>query len=123
MLLREYIEEVCDGYIDKDVADTEVDLWVCMVYDLSDGDSDIYNKFLKWLVDHVEVARDSGDTLICNFSKAFKPYNDKLKDFFNMEYSEFDEEEAYYEAVVNLEPLISGNATDGQYIKLLECLQ
>lgn len=122
MLLREYIEEVCDGYIDKDVTDTEVDIWVCLVYNLSDGDSDSYYKFIKWLVDHVEVIRDSDDILICDFSKAFKPYNDKLKHFFNMEYSEFDDDEAYYEAVTNLEALISGNATTAQYNALLKCL-
>ena len=122
MLLKNYIEEVCDGYIDKDVSDTEVDIWVALVYDLADGDSEPYYKFIKWLVDHVEVVKDNEDILICNFSKAFKPYNDKLKDFFNMDNSDFDEEEAYYEAVVNLEPLISGNASDSQYNALLECL-
>lgn len=121
MLLKEYIEDVCDGYIDKDVCDSEIDMLVAFVYDLGE-ESDEYYKFLKWLTDHVKVVRENGDFLICDFSGAFKPYNDKLKTFFNMKRSEFEEDEAYYEAVVNLEALISGNASLNQYNELLRCL-
>lgn len=121
MLLRDYITEKCNGYIDMDVTDVDIDLLVAMVYELGDT-SDYYDKFLDWLVNHVQVSKEDSDPLICNFSGAFKPFNDKLKEFFDMDNSEFDEDEAYYEAVVNLEPLISGNASDGLYKKLLDCL-
>ena len=72
---------------------------------------------------NVEVARMSNSLIVCNFSNAFEPHKDKLKKFFNMKRSEFDEDEAHHEAVVNLIPLLSSYASDGQYLELLKNLQ
>jgi hypothetical protein len=119
MLLKELLE--LNGEIDSDVCDTEIDM---RVYFYFDGDtSDGYGKFANWLCNNVEVARMSNSLIVCNFSNAFEPHKDKLKKFFNMKRSEFDEDEAHHEAVVNLIPLLSGYASDGQYLELLKNLQ
>lgn len=129
MTIYDYIVNVCDGEIDMDVSDTEIDMMVALCYDVNDEYGDEYpemRKFLTTLVKNTKIVKqiDGGyaPILICDFSSFFKPYNEQLKDFFDMDYSDFDADEAYYEAVANLEPLISGNASESQYRELNEIL-
>ena len=129
MTIYDYIVNVCDGEIDMDVSDTEVDMMVALCYDVNNKYGDEYpemTRFLTTLVKGTKVVKQLNGgyapVLLCDFSSFFKPYNEQLKDFFDMDYSDFDEDEAYYEAVANLEPLISGNASESQYRELNEIL-
>ena len=127
--IKEYAMNYLDGYIDNDVTDTEIDMLVAFSFDFNeepDADFKAYSDFMNLIAERtkvVEVQKSSyGDTLVCDFSSVFKPYNEQLKEFFNMDNSEFGEDEAYYEAVANLEALISGNAGDSTYRELIDIL-
>ena len=127
--IKEYAMNYLDGYIDNDVTDTEIDMSVAFSFDFNeepDADFKAYSDFMNLIAERtkvVEVQKSSyGDTLVCDFSSVFKPYNEQLKEFFNMDNSEFSEDEAYYEAVANLEALISGNAGDSTYRELIDIL-
>ena len=127
--IKEYAMNYLDGYIDNDVTDTEIDMLVAFSFDFNeepDADFKAYSDFMNLIAERtkvVEVQESSyGDTLVCDFSSVFKPYNEQLKEFFDMENSEFGEDEAYYEAVANLEALISGNAGDSTYRELIDIL-
>ena len=127
--IKEYAMNYLDGYIDNDVTDTEIDMSVAFSFDFNeepDADFKAYSDFMNLIAERtkvVEVQKSSyGDTLVCDFSSVFKPYNEQLKEFFDMDNSEFGEDEAYYEAVANLEALISGNAGDSTYRELIDIL-
>ena len=120
MTLKEYAMKYFDGDIDIDVTDTDVYMLVAFVNDFNEEPKDNYDRFLNLLGERTKVVKVGNNVLTCDFSSVFKPYEDKLQDFFNMDYSEFNE--AYYEAVVNLEPLISGNAGEKTYGELLDIL-
>ena len=127
--IKEYAMNYLDGYIDNDVTDTEIDMSVAFSFDFNeepDADFKAYSDFMNLIAERtkvIEVQKSSyGDTLVCDFSSVFKPYNEQLKEFFNMDNSEFGEDEAYYEAVANLEALISGNAGDSTYRELIDIL-
>ena len=127
--IKEYAMNYLDGYIDNDVTDTEIDMLVAFSFDFNeepDADFKAYSDFMNLIAERtkvVEVQKSSyGDTLVCDFSSVFKPYNEQLKEFFDMDNSEFSEDEAYYEAVANLEALISGNAGDSTYRELIDIL-
>lgn len=127
--IKEYAMNYLDGYIDNDVTDTEIDMLVAFSFDFNeepDADFKAYSDFMNLIAERtkvVEVQKSSyGDTLVCDFSSVFKPYNEQLKEFFDMDNSEFGEDEAYYEAVANLEALISGNAGDSTYRELINIL-
>ena len=127
--IKEYAMNYLDGYIDNDVTDTEIDMSVAFSFDFNeepDADFKAYSDFMNLIAERtkvVEVQESSyGDTLVCDFSSVFKPYNEQLKEFFDMDNSEFGEDEAYYEAVANLEALISGNAGDSTYRELIDIL-
>lgn len=127
--IKEYAMNYLDGYIDNDVTDTEIDMSVAFSFDFNeepDADFKAYSDFMNLIAERtkvVEVQNSSyGDTLVCDFSSVFKPYNEQLKEFFDMDNSEFGEDEAYYEAVANLEALISGNAGDSTYRELIDIL-
>ena len=127
--IKEYAMNYLDGYIDNDVTDTEIDMLVAFSFDFNeepDADFKAYSDFMNLIAERtkvVEVQNSSyGDTLVCDFSSVFKPYNEQLKEFFDMDNSEFGEDEAYYEAVANLEALISGNAGDSTYRELIDIL-
>ena len=127
--IKEYAMNYLDGYIDNDVTDTEIDMLVAFSFDFNeepDADFKAYSDFMNLIAERtkvVEVQESSyGDTLVCDFSSVFKPYNEQLKEFFDMDNSEFGEDEAYYEAVANLEALISGNAGDSTYRELIDIL-
>lgn len=127
--IKEYAMNYLDGYIDNDVTDTEIDMLVAFSFDFNeepDADFKAYSDFMNLIAERtkvVEVQKSSyGDTLVCDFSSVFKPYNEQLKEFFDMDNSEFGEDEAYYEAVANLEALISGNAGDSTYRELIDIL-
>ena len=118
--LKDYAMKFYEGDIDIDVTDTEVDMLVAFVYDFNEEPKDNYDRFLNLLGERTKVVKVDNNVLTCDFSSVFKPYEDKLQDFFNMDYSDFNE--AYYEAVVNLEPLISGNAGEKTYKELIDIL-
>lgn len=127
--IKEYAMNYLDGYIDNDVTDTEIDMSVAFSFDFNeepDADFKVYSDFMNLIAERtkvVEVQKSSyGDTIVCDFSSVFKPYNEQLKEFFDMDNSEFGEDEAYYEAVANLEALISGNAGDSTYRELIDIL-
>ena len=127
--IKEYAMNYLDGYIDNDVTDTEIDMLVAFSFDFNeepDADFKAYSDFMNLIAERtkvIEVQKSSyGDTLVCDFSSVFKPYNEQLKEFFDMDNSEFGEDEAYYEAVANLEALISGNAGDSTYRELIDIL-
>ena len=120
MTLKDYAMKFYEGDIDIDVTDTEVDMLVAFVYDFNEEPKDNYDRFLNLLGERTKVVKVDNNVLTCDFSSVFKPYEDKLQDFFNMDYSDFNE--AYYEAVVNLEPLISGNAGEKTYKELIDIL-
>ena len=118
--LKDYAMKFYEGDIDIDVTDTEVGILVAFVYDFNEEPKDNYDRFLNLLGERTKVVKVDNNVLTCDFSSVFKPYEDKLQDFFNMDYSDFNE--AYYEAVVNLEPLISGNAGEKTYKELIDIL-
>ena len=127
--IKEYAMNYLDGYIDNDVVDTDIDMSVAFSFDFNeepDADFKAYSDFMNLIAERtkvVEVQKSSyGDTLVCDFSSVFKPYNEQLKEFFDMDNSEFGKDEAYYEAVANLEALISGNAGDSTYNELISIL-
>ena len=127
--IKEYAMTYLDGYIDNDVTDTDIDMLVAFSFDFNeepDADFKAYSDFMNLIAERTKIVKvqksSYGDTLVCDFSSVFKPYNEQLKEFFNMDNSEFDEDEAYYEAVDNLEALISGNAGDSTYNELISIL-
>lgn len=120
MSIKEYAMKFYEGDIDIDVTDTEVGMLVAFVYDFNEEPKDNYDRFLNILGERTKVVKVGNNVLTCDFSSVFKPYEDKLQDFFNMDYSDFNE--AYYEAVANLEPLISGNAGEKTYKELVDIL-
>lgn len=120
MTLKDYAMNYFDGDIDIDVTDTEIDMLVAFVYDFNEEPKDNYDRFLNLLGERTEVVKVGNDGLICDFSGVFKPYEDKLQGFFDMDYSEFNE--AWAEAVSNLEALISGNAGEKTYRELINIL-
>ena len=123
LTIKEYAINLLGGYIDTDVTDTDIDMLVAFSFDFNediDLDFKAYGDFMNLIAERTKIVRVNGDILVCNFSEVFKPYEDKLRNFFDMENSEFDE--AYYEAVDNLEDLISGNAGDSTYNELVSIL-
>ena len=127
LTLKEATEKIYNGYMDIDVSDSEIDMAVAFVYDVNEAVEDEYNKFISILAERTKIVKTVtskwGDTLVCDFSSVFKPYNEELKEVFDMDNSEFDSDEAWAEAVVNLEPLISGNAGESTYKELNEILE
>ena len=120
MTLKDYAMKFYEGDIDIDVTDTEIGMMVAFVYDFNEEPKDNYDRFLNLLGERTEVVKVGNNVLTCDFSSVFKPYEDKLQDFFNMDYSDFNE--AWAEAVSNLEPLISGNAGEKTYKELVDIL-
>ena len=118
--LKDYAMKFYEGDIDIDVTDTEVGMMVAFVYDFNEEPKDNYDRFLNLLGERTEVVKVGNNVLTCDFSSVFKPYEDKLQDFFNMDYSDFNE--AWAEAVSNLEALISGNAGEKTYKELVDIL-
>ena len=112
MTIAEYALRVRNGEFDSDVCDTEIDMLVYYYCDFNEEPSDSYDKLMKYIGEHTYIKEVKSNVVICDFSSLAKPYNNAWKELFNMEYSEFDENEAYYEFVVNLEPIISGNVSD-----------
>ena len=118
--LKDYATKFYEGDIDMDVTDTEVYMLVAFVYDFNEEPKDNYDRFLNLLGERTKVVKVGNNVLTCDFSSVFKPYEDKLQDFFDMDYSEFNE--AWAEAVSNLEALISGNAGEKTYKELVDIL-
>lgn len=118
--LKDYAMNLCDGEIDKDVSDVDVDMLVAFVYNFNNTPEDNYDKFLEILGERTIVVKDNEWNLVCDFTSVFKPYEEQLRDVFDMDYSEFDE--AYYEAVDNLEGLVSGMVGEKTYETLVNIL-
>lgn len=127
--IKDYAINYLGGYIDNDVTDTEIDMLVAFSFDFNeepDSDFKAYNDFMNLIAERTKIVKvndsEYGATLVCDFSSVFKPYNEQLKEFFDMDNSEFNEDEAWAEAVDNLEALISGNAGDSSYNELINIL-
>ena len=128
--IKDYAMNYLGGFIDNDVSDTEVDMMVAFSFDFNEKPDDgfeEYSHFMNLIAERTKVVKvrdtDYGASLVCDFSSVLKPYNEEWKDFFNMDNSEFDEEDAWAEAVLNLEPLISGNAGDRTYKEFCDILE
>lgn len=123
MTLREYGKKFLDGYLDTDVYDTEIDMGVAFVFDCDEEPTDNYEKFLSILADNVVVkdAFNDGD-LTCDFSGFYKPYNDKINDWYkkNGGHQEFEGEEGYYDLVLATEGLVSGSYSEEDYKELCD---
>lgn len=123
MTLREYGKKFLDGYLDTDVYDTEIDMGVAFVFDCDEEPTDNYEKFLSILADNVVVkdAFNDGD-LTCDFSGFYKPYNDKINEWYkkNGGHQEFEGEEGYYDLVLATEGLVSGSYSEEDYKELCD---
>lgn len=125
LTISEVLEKNGEKEIDIDIYDTEVDMGVAFCYELGDT-SDSYYKFLDLLSRKVKVIKVDDYYWICDFSGYFKQFNDelvKLREKYNWPIWEFDGDETYYDFVLMLESLISGNATDSSYAQLLEVIR
>lgn len=125
LTIAEVAEKLGDSEVDVDVYDTEVDMGVAFCYDIGDT-SDSYFKFLDLLSRKVKVVKVQDYSWVCDFSGYFKQFNDdliKLREEYGWPVYEFEEEETYYDFVLMLESLISGNATDSSYAQLLSVLR
>lgn len=127
--IKDYAINYLGGYIDNDVTDVEIDMLVAFSFDFNEepeADFKAYNDFMNLIAERTKIVKvndsEYGATLVCDFSSVFKPYNEQLKEFFDMDNSEFNEDEAWAEAVDNLEALISGNAGDSSYNELINIL-
>ncbi len=123
LTIKEVAEKLFDGYIDIDVTDKDIDMMVAFVYDFNEPAKDSYDDFLNILGEKTKVLEMNDNVLLCDFTSVFKPYNDLLMNDFNMDESEFDDSEAYYEAVLNLEGLIPGFAPEYFYEDLYKILK
>jgi hypothetical protein len=126
--LYDFMMEYCDGDIDEDVSDTDIDMEVAFSYCMRFNEDTYYDKFMLTMAKRTKITkvsyyRNHIMCLVCNFSEVLKPYNEQFKEFFNMENSEFHEDEAYYEAVANLEPLFSGFAGESTYKEFYEIIK
>lgn len=125
LTMAEVAEKLCDNEIDVDVYDTEVDMGVAFCYEIGDT-SDSYFKFLDLLSRKVKVVTIRDYSWVCDFSGYFKQFNDeliKLREEYGWPVYEFEDDETYYDFVLMLEALISGNATDSSYAQLLTVLK
>lgn len=123
MTLREYGKKFLDGYLDTDVYDTEIDMGVAFVFDCDEEPTDNYEKFLSILADNVMVKDAFNDgALTCDFSGFYKPYNDKINDWYkkNGGHQEFEGEEGYYDLVLATEGLVSGSYSEEDYKELCD---
>lgn len=124
--LAEVARNFYDGDLDIDVYDKDIDMIVAFVYDFKEEPTDYYEKFLKYLADNVQVIHIGSNGITCDFSKLFKEAGEKLQKFIienEWQSGEFDDDEAYYDMVLCLESLISGNSSESTYKDLLEILQ
>ena len=125
MTIEQVAERLCDGSIDMDVCDTDIDMMVAFCYDIGDS-GDAYERFLGLLAKKVKVVTIRDYVWVCDFSGYFKQFNDeliKLRDSNGWGTIEFDGDETYYDYVLWLEALISGNASESSYSKLLTVLK
>ncbi len=128
LTIKEVTDKLFGGYLDKDVSDVDIDILVAFVYDSSTTPDDEYYRFIDILAKRTKVVKYNanspyGEVLVCDFSSVFKPYNEELKAVFDMDNSEFVEDEAYYEAVLNLEGLLPGFAGESTYKELSDILE
>ncbi len=118
MTIEDYAIER-DGYIDIDVTDTEIDIYVAFTYTLGDTSDDQY-KILDKLSKNVKIVREDEDLLVCDFSGYIKRFNQKIKEYYNP--SEYDEEDSYLYVVEKLPSIISGYATNETYKDIITIL-
>ncbi len=123
--ITEIAKMLYDGDLDIDVYDTDIDIAVAFVYDVTKSPESPYEEFLKILADNVEVQRIDKTGITCYFSKFFASFGKKLTDFIaevEWESGEFDPEDYYYDMTLKLESLIAGYATDSTYKLIVELL-
>lgn len=125
MTIWDYMMEYCDGEMDQDVTDSELDILVAFCYDADMANSgDTYDRFLTLLAKNVnlsclsDIPEDQSEILRCDFSGWAEEYNDKIRETMKKNHGHFQYKEpdgAYLNFVSDLEALISGNANDPTY--------
>lgn len=128
MKIVDYALKCEDGWMDIDVYDTEIDMAVAFVWSVRHEDKDEYDeydRFLTILADNVEIDKFVSDWLVCDFSGYFRNFNSELEKL-NKDNGwgtiEFDGDETYYDYVLWLESLISGNESESTYKKINDVL-
>lgn len=124
MTIKEYAIECCEGELDMDVCDVDIDMMVAFCYSVGDS-SNAYEKFIEILANNVEMVKVNNNmpcpVLVCNFTKYYKSVADKLTDWIdNNIRKEFDEPE--YNMVNATEGLVAGYFSDSQYAELVKAL-
>lgn len=125
MKIRDYALKCEDGWMDIDVYDTDIDMGVAFVWDATAEIKDEYDRFLSILAENVEIDKFVSDWLVCDFSGYFRNFNselEKLNKDNNWRTLEFDGDETYYDYVLWLESLISGNESESTYKKINDVL-
>lgn len=122
MTIEEYAIENNMSNIDVDVEDTEIDIYVPLLYQLGETNT-IQEKILDKLIKNVQIVRDSTKLLVCDFSGYLKKYNDKILDYCNDKSIYIaDYEDSYYWLVEQLPSVISGYANNTIYNSFIEIL-
>jgi hypothetical protein len=125
MTIWDYMMEYCDGEMDQDVTDSELDIWVAFCCDSDmENSSDTYDRFITLLAKNVQLSclSDIPETqegiLRCDFSGWAEQFNDKIRETMKKNHGHFQYKEpdgAYLNFVSDLEALISGQANDPTY--------
>lgn len=125
MKIKDYALKCEDGWMDIDVYDTDIDMGVAFVWDATAEIKDEYDRFLSILAENVEIDKFVSDWLVCDFSGYFRNLNSELEKL-NKDNGwgtiEFDGDETYYDYVLWLESLISGNESESTYKKINDVL-
>lgn len=125
MKIKDYALKCEDGWMDIDVYDTDIDMGVAFVWDATAEIKDEYDRFLSILAENVEIDKFVSDWLVCDFSGYFRNFNSELEKL-NKDSGwgtlEFDGDETYYDYVLWLESLISGNEGEKTYKKINDVL-
>lgn len=125
MKIKDYALKCEDGWMDIDVYDTDIDMGVAFVWDATAEIKDEYDRFLSILAENVEIDKFVSDWLVCDFSGYFRNFNSELEKL-NKDSGwgtlEFDGDETYYDYVLWLEGLISGNESESVYKKISDVL-
>ena len=123
MTIWDYMMEYCDGEMDQDVTDSELDIWVAFCCDSDmENSNDSYDRFLVMLAKKVNISDTPTEKvdgiLRCDFSGWAEQFNDKIRETMKKNHGNFMYSEpsgAYLNFINDLEALIPGEAGDKTY--------